>query len=208
MQQSRCGWHYNKNLAGCGKERMGETVAEKYVEEVREEFLECWSDSNVTVLALCCKYGTSPKTAYKWRNRKASGDSLNDRGRRPKSSPDATPEPVVLDFLALRKTHPTLCGKKISLMLRRKGVEGVPSGATATGILRRHDLLNERAVAEATHLRRFSNATSNEMWQVDFKQYSGERRHPLSAVDECSRYAVIRRRETDSRRPCRNQVLP
>ena len=149
---------------------MGETVAEKYVEEVREEFLECWSDSNVTVLALCCKYGTS--------------------------------------LLALRKAHPTLGGKKISLMLKRKGVEGVPSGATATGILRRHDLLNERAVAEATHLRRFSNATSNEMWQVDFKQYSGERRHPLSAVDECSRYAVIRRRETDSRRPCRNQVLP
>ena len=119
--------------------------AEKSVEEVREEFLERWSDGNVTVLALCREYGISPKTAYKWRNRKASGDSLSDRCRRPKSSPNATPEPVVLEILALRKAHPTLGGKKISLMLKRKGVEGVPSGVTVTSILRRHDLLNERA---------------------------------------------------------------
>ena len=169
--------------------------AEKSVEEVREEFLERWSDGNVTVLALCREYGISPKTAYKWRNRKASGDSLSDRCRRPKSSPNATSEPVVLEILALRKAHPTLGGKKISLMLKRKGVEGVPSGATVTSILQRHDLLNERAVAEATHLRRFSKATPNEMWQVDFKGHfklsSGERCHPLNAVDDCSRYAVI-----------------
>jgi transposase InsO family protein len=100
-----------------------------------------------------------------------------------------------LEILALRKAHPTLGGKKISLMLKRKGVEGVPSGATVTSILRRHDLLNERAVAEATHLRRFSKAAPNEMWQVDFKGHfklsSGERCHPLNAVDDCSRYAVI-----------------
>ena len=96
--------------------------AEKSVEEVREEFLERWSDGNVTVLALCREYGISPKTAYKWRNRKASGDLLSDRGRRPKSSPNATPEPVVREILALRKAHPTLGGKKISLMLRRRGL--------------------------------------------------------------------------------------
>ena len=152
--------------------------AEKSVEEVREEFLERWSDGNVTVLALCREYGISPKTAYKWRNRKASGDSLSDRCRRPKSSPNATSEPVVLEILALRKAHPTLGGKKISLMLKRKGVEGVPSGATVTSILQRHDLLNERAVAEATHLRRFSKATPNEMWQVPPSE-RGRRLQPL-----------------------------
>ena len=70
----------------------------------------------------------------------------------------------------------------------------MPSGATVTSILRRHDLLNERAVAEATHLRRFSKATPNEMWQVDFKGHfklsSGERCHPLNAVDDCSRLPI------------------
>jgi transposase InsO family protein len=95
----------------------------------------------------------------------------------------------------LRDAHPTLGGRKISLMLKRKGLVDVPAGSTVTDILRRHGLLSERAVAEATHLRRFSKATPNEMWQVDFKGHfklsSGERCHPLNVVDDCSRYAIL-----------------
>ena len=169
--------------------------AEKSVEEVRSEFLDRWAEGYASVRALCREYGISPKTAYKWRKRKASGDSLGDRTRRPRSSPNATPAPLVSEILALREAHPTLGGRKISIMLKRKGVGDVPSGSTVTDILRRHGLLNERAVAEAAHLRRFSKATPNEMWQVDFKGHfklsSGERCHTLNAVDDCSRYAVI-----------------
>ena len=169
--------------------------AEKSLEEVREEFLERWREHRTSVRALCREYGISPKTAYKWRKRRESGGSLQDASRRPKSSPNATSPDMIAEVLALRASHPTLGGKKISLMLKRRGVEYVPSGSTVTDILRRHDLLNERAVAEATHLRRFSKATPNEMWQVDFKGHfklsSGERCHPLNAVDDCSRYAVI-----------------
>lgn len=169
--------------------------AEKSLEEVRSEFLDRWAEGNASVRALCREYGISPKTAYKWRKRKASGDSLGDRSRRPRSSPNATSAPLVSEILALRDAHPTLGGRKISLMLRRRGLGDVPAGSTVTDILRRHGLLNERSVAEATHLRRFSKATPNEMWQVDFKGHfklsSGERCHPLNAVDDCSRYAVI-----------------
>ena len=169
--------------------------AEKSLEEVREEFLERWKERKTSVRALCREYGISPKTAYKWRKRRESGGSLQDASRRPRSSPNATSPDLVSEVLALRAAHPTLGGRKISLMLKRRGAEGVPSGSTVTGILRRHDLLNARAVAEATHLRRFSKATPNEMWQVDFKGHfklsSGERCHPLNAVDDCSRYAVI-----------------
>ena len=169
--------------------------AEKSLEEVRSEFLDRWAEGNASVRALCREYGISPKTAYKWRKRKASGDSLGDRSRRPRSSPNATSAPLVSEILALRDAHPTLGGRKISLMLRRSGLGDVPAGSTVTDILRRHGLLNERSVAEATHLRRFSKATPNEMWQVDFKGHfklsSGERCHPLNAVDDCSRYAVI-----------------
>ena len=146
--------------------------AEKSLEEVRSEFLDRWAEGNASVRALCREYGISPKTAYKWRKRKASGDSLGDRSRRPRSSPNATSAPLVSEILALRDAHPTLGGRKISLMLRRRGLGDVPAGSTVTDILRRHGLLNERSVAEATHLRRFSKAT-------------------LNAVDDCSRYAVI-----------------
>ena len=169
--------------------------AKKSLEEVRSEFLDRWAEGYASVRALCREYGISPKTAYKWRKRKASGDSLGDRSRRPRSSPNATPAPLVSEILALREAHPTLGGRKISIMLKRKGAGDVPSGSTVTDILRRHGLLNERAVAEAAHLRRFSKATPNEMWQVDFKGHfklsSGERCHTLNAVDDCSRYAVI-----------------
>ena len=169
--------------------------AEKSLEEVRLEFLDRWAEGKASVLSLCREYGISPKTAYKWRKRKASGDSLSDRSRRPKSSPNATSAPIVSEVLALRDAHPTLGGRKISLMLKRRGLTDVPAGSTVTDILRRHGLLSERAVAEATHLRRFSKATPNEMWQVDFKGHfklsSGKRCHPLNAVDDCSRYAVI-----------------
>lgn len=169
--------------------------AERSLEEVREEFLTRWAENKVSVLALCREYGISPKTAYKWKKRKASGDSLRDRSRCPRSSPKATSADVVSEILSLRTDHPTLGGKKISLMLRRRGLAGVPSGSTVTEILRRHDLLNTRAVAEATHLRRFAKAEPNEMWQADFKGHfklaSGERCHPLNVVDDCSRYAIM-----------------
>ena len=169
--------------------------AEKSLEEVRLEFLDRWAEGKASVRSLCREYGISPKTAYKWRKRKASGDSLSDRSRRPKSSPNATSTPIVSEILALRDAHPTLGGRKISLMLKRRGLVDVPAGSTVTDILRRHGLLNERAVAEATHLRRFSKATPNEMWQVDFKGHfklsSGERCHPLNVVDDCSRYAIL-----------------
>lgn len=169
--------------------------AEKSLEEVRLEFLDRWAEGKASVRSLCREYGISPKTAYKWRKRKASGDSLSDRSRHPKSSPNATSTPIVSEILALRDAHPTLGGRKISLMLKRRGLVDVPAGSTVTDILRRHGLLNERAVAEATHLRRFSKATPNEMWQVDFKGHfklsSGERCHPLNVVDDCSRYAIL-----------------
>ena len=169
--------------------------AERSPEEVREEFLTRWAENKVPVRVLCREYGISPKTAYKWKKRKTSGESLRDRSRRPRSSPRATSADVVSEILSLRTDHPTLGGKKISLMLRRRGLACVPSGSTVTDILRRHDLLNERAVAEATHLRRFSKAEPNEMWQADFKGHfklaSGERCHPLNVVDDCSRYAIM-----------------
>ena len=169
--------------------------AEKSLEEVRSEFLDRWAEGKASVCALCREYGISSKTAYKWRKRREAGGSLQDGSRRPKSSPNATSAALVSEVLALRSAHPTLGGKKISLMLKRRGLEGVPAGSTVTDILRRHGLLNERAVSEATHLRRFSKADPNEMWQVDFKGHfglaSGERCHPLNVVDDCSRYAIM-----------------
>lgn len=164
------------------------------LEEVRSEFLSLWAENKKSVSQLCREYGISRKTAYKWRKRKENGGSMKDASRRPKRFPNATPEAVVKKVIEVRKDHPTLGGTKISIMLKRKGMEGVPAGSTVTEILRRHDLLNPRAVAEATHIKRFAKTRPNEMWQADFKGHftleTGRRCHPLNIIDDCSRYAI------------------
>lgn len=165
------------------------------VEEVRSEFLRRMSEGQSSVRALCREYGISPKTAYKWKRRQAAGGSLQDRSRRPRTTPNATSSEMVSEIMSLRNAHPTLGGAKISIMLRNRGLEGVPSGSTVTEILRRRNLLDPRAVAAATHLMRYVKSRPNEMWQMDFKGHfllhSGERCHPLNVIDDYSRYAVV-----------------
>jgi len=165
------------------------------VEEVRAEFLRRMSEGQASVRALCREYGISPKTAYKWKSRQAAGGPLHDQSRRPKTTPNATSGEMVSEIFSLRKAHPTLGGAKISIMLKNRGLEGVPSGSTVTEILRRRNLLDPRAVAVATHLVRYVKSRPNEMWQMDFKGHflldSGERCHPLNVIDDYSRYAVV-----------------
>ena len=164
------------------------------LEEVRLEFLTLWAKNEKSVSQLCREYGISRKTAYKWKKRKADGGGLQDLSRRPKHFSNVTTDTVVERVLEIREKYPTLGGMKISIMLKRKGIEGVPSGSTVTEILRRHNLLNPRAVAEATHIIRYNKSRPNEMWQADFKGHfclnSGKRCHPLNIIDDYSRYAI------------------
>lgn len=163
-------------------------------QELRAEFIQLMLKSERSVSALCKDYGIARKTAYKWKRRYLETGDLSNRSTRPKTSPSATPHNVVDAILQIRGKHQTLGGTKISIMLRRKGLVDVPSGTTVTSILRRHNLLNPRAVAEAKHYVRFTKDKPNEMWQVDFKGHfpmcDGNRCHPLNAIDDYSRFNI------------------
>ena len=141
----------------------------KSLEDARQEFLHRWMEEGECVSVLCREYGISRKTAYKWKKRNLSGESLKDKSRRPKNSPTAISDDIVSKVVAMRTEHPILGGRKISIILKRKGIENVPSGSTITNIIRRNNLLNDRSVAEAKHLVRFAKNAPNEMWQADFK---------------------------------------
>ena len=168
--------------------------ASKPIEEVRLELLQRMRMPGSNVAALCKEFGVSRKTAYKWKRRCEAGAELSDLSRRPHASPGATPGEVAARIVAVRKAHPSLGGGKIAIMLRRKGVEGVPSGTTVTNILRREGLLDKRAVAEAKRIIRFEKERPNEMWQLDFKGNfeldTGARCHPLDIIDDYSRYCI------------------
>ena len=74
---------------------------QKTVIEQREDFVlaaqEC---SNFS--ALCRKWGISRKSGYKWVQRAAAGEALDDRSPRPKRVASRTPEVVERKVLALR----------------------------------------------------------------------------------------------------------
>lgn len=164
------------------------------VQQIRAEFVSDYNSNDFSFSELCLKYGISRKTGYKWVKRYSNGLPLVDESRRHKSCKTKTTQDIIDKIIELRQAHPTLGGRKISIILRRRGVVGVPSGNTVTGILRDRDMLNKGAVERARHYVRFAKEFPNEMWQVDFKGYlvlaAGERCKPLNIIDDCSRFCL------------------
>lgn len=166
---------------------------------------------------LARRYGISRKTLYKWLARSGgndppdpSGHSLCDRSRRPACSPKKTPAEVEARALAVRLAHPAWGPRKIrAVMLRSSPAEEVPSTSTIGRILRRHDLIGEQAGLAATPCQRFEHASPNDLWQMDFKGdfalAGGGRCHPLTMLDDHSRYNLLLSACSDQRR---ETVLP
>jgi transposase InsO family protein len=95
------------------------------------------------------------------------------------------------EVLAVRATHPAWGGRKIRYVLVEKGLEGVPSVSTVTAILGRHDKISPAASRAAKPYVRFEHEAPNRLWQMDFKGHfaiSGGRCHPLTVLDDHSRY--------------------
>ena len=93
--------------------------------------------------------------------------------------------------LAVRESNPMWGGRKIAASLRRQGLSP-PSPSTITEILRRN---GQPMVAPGQKAwKRFEHAEPNALWQMDFKgdvAFGHGRLHPLTVVDDHSRYAVV-----------------
>lgn len=94
--------------------------------------------------------------------------------------------------LALRAEHPCWGGRKIARRLADLGVVGVPAPSTVTSILRRHGIaLGQSGTAQP--FQRFERQRPNELWQMDFKGHfalATGRCHPLTVLDDCSRFSL------------------
>jgi len=167
----------------------------KTMMESRRELVELALGAGSNMSELCRRFGVSRKTAYKWMRRyEESGVSgLGDHSRRPKTSPQRTSVAVEKRVVQLRTEHPAWGGRKLHRLLLARGVEDVPVPSTITEILRRHGLLSESRGSHA--YQRFERERPNELWQMDFKGHfemqSGGRCHPLTVLDDHSRYAVV-----------------
>lgn len=162
---------------------------------LRLEFVEeaGWEGANMA--DLCRSFGISRKTGYKWLKRyEQEGEAgLVDRCRRPDHSPLSTAPAMVEAVLSVREAHPTWGGRKIRAYLLARQVAGVPAASTVTEILRRQGRIDPEEAAKHRPWQRFQMAQPNDLWQMDFKDYlelSDGRCHPLTVLDDHSRYLL------------------
>jgi transposase InsO family protein len=164
--------------------------------ELRVEFVRLVVGGGVSVAELCRRFGVSGKTGHKWlgRYREQGEAGLADRSRRPGHSPRRSDAAIEEAVLAVRAEHPAWGGRKIARVLERRGLAS-PSPSTVTAILRRHGVELGRLGGGHAPYQRFERAAPNELWQMDFKGHvglgSGERLHPLTVLDDHSRFAVV-----------------
>ena len=162
----------------------------------RLEFVMLASVDGANVRGLCRRFGVSPTTRYKWLERwRVAGESgLREVSRRPRTSPlrsDAATEEAVL---SIRAAHPAWGGRKIARRLKDLGHAAPPAPSTVTAILRRHGIELGRFGGGERAFTRFERAQPNELWQMDFKGHvalSRGRLHPLTVLDDHSRFAVV-----------------
>ena len=160
----------------------------------RGEFVSLAQGEGAKVAPLCERFGISRKTGHKWLQRFDSGESLEDRSRRPQHSPNRTAREMEQAVLAVRDQHPAWGGRKIGARLADTGHHGVPADSTITEILRRHGRLDEAEARKHRPYQRFERARPNDLWQMDFKGHfglrDGSRCHALTVLDDHSRYAL------------------
>ena len=180
---------------------------------LRLEFVELAVKEDSNISELCRRFGVSRKTGYKWikRYKEKGSQGLADRSRRPKSSPTTSPEKVVSEALKIRDKHPAWGARKIHKRLQVLEVEDVPAVSTINGILKRNGCISEEASKRSRTFTRFEHPEPNDLWQMDFKGHfpmtNGRRCHPLTILDDHSRYSIaLRAMDTEKRIPVQNEL--
>lgn len=179
---------------------------------LRLEFVELALAERANIRFLCRRFGISAMTAYKWIHRYRAGGirALEDRSRRPYTSPGKIASQVERSIVELRRRHPAWGGRKIRQRLINLGWRDVPSASTITAVFHRHGLIDPSEGRRTRDLQRFEAPAPNLLWQMDFKGdfplLSG-RCYPLTVLDDYSRFAVGLRACPDQQYPTVQQQL-
>lgn len=162
---------------------------------LRHEFVLLAESEGANMSALCCRFGISPKTGYKWlaRYHEAGLSALMDRSRRPQVSPYQTSTDVARAILRLRDQHPAWGARKLRKRLCVLGHRNLPGPSTIHAILVREGRIDPAETVKHQPWIRFEHEAPNQLWQMDFKGHfalSQGRCHPLTVLDDHSRFNV------------------
>lgn len=166
---------------------------DKTVEEKREDFVLRVLSREKSKSALCREYGISRPTGDKWIKRYNNGEELSDKSRRPFHTANRISQEVEDTIVSARRKEPAIGARKTKRMLESNGLI-MPAMSTINEVFRRNGLITKEASQAATPYVRFEKEAPNEMWQADFKgdfeMGDKNRCHPLSIIDDHSRYCI------------------
>lgn len=159
------------------------------------EFVRLAQQEGANRRELCRRFGVSATLAYRLLRRHAAEGlaGLEERSRRPVSSPRRTDAVVEAAVLEVRAAHPAWGGRKIAAVLKRQGL-AAPSPSTVTQILRRHGVELGAFGGGEQAFTRFEHPAPNDLWQMDFKGHTplrSGRLHPLTVLDDHSRFCLV-----------------
>ena len=161
---------------------------------LRKEFVTLASAQGANRAELCRRFEISRKTGYKWLKRTGDGGGLADATRRPAHSPGRSAPELEQAIVALRDTHPAWGARKLRRRLQDLGYEELPAASTVHAILRRAGRIGQEHSQGHRPWQRFEHEQPNALWQMDFKGHfalqTGERCHPLTVLDDHSRFAL------------------
>jgi transposase InsO family protein len=165
----------------------------------RVRFIGSYLEAAEPFSAVCEQFGVSRKTGYKWVERYETYGlaGLEERSRAPLSRPHAVSDEVLAEVLRVREKHPRWGPRKLRVILQRQHPDiAVPAASTIGEILRKRGLSKpKRRIRRSPPYgaRLLSYDRPNAVWCADFKGHfpvAGERCHPLTISDGCSRYLV------------------
>jgi len=161
---------------------------------LRQEFLALAQQPGVNFSQLCDRFGISRKTGYKWwrRYREKGVSGLADRSCRPQHSPRRSPPDIEEKVLAIRDLY-GWGARKIKTRLEEEG-HGPLAKSTIHTILLRHERVINAPENTVGAYQQFEHERPNQLWQMDFKGHfrlgNYERCHPLTVLDDHSRYSL------------------
>lgn len=170
---------------------------------LRSEFVLFASQDGANIRSLCRQFGISPATGYKWLHRwlQDGTSGLADRSRAPHVSPTRTDDSITGLLRMAHATHQHWGARKIKRWLEDRGHQ-IPAFSTVHKLMARHGLLPGVAPGIPAS-GRFEHSAPNQLWQMDFKghfHFGGGRCHPLTLLDDHSRFSLCLAHCADERR--------
>jgi transposase len=121
------------------------------------------------VAEVAARYGASRQSVYRWKARyeRDGVTGLEEKSRRPRTSPRRMPAEVEALVCELRRAHPRWGARRLVFELASRGVAAMPSRATVHRALARNGLVEPQEQRHKRKYKRWQREAPMHLWQMD-----------------------------------------